>query len=273
MSETPAQPVIAKPAATTMMLRDSPTGIEVFMVVRHENIEFMGGQMVFPGGKVESQDEDAALRPHCRGVSGLDGTAFGLRVAAIRETFEESGLILAYERGEDRFLTHERLQELATRYAKSLHAGTITLRAIIEREKIDLATDQVVPYAHWVTPAHRAKRFDTHFFLAPAPDAHALAVHDGHELVDSEWMTCEAAFDSVRQGRRLVPYPTQANLARLNRSRSVAEAIAAARRSPIVTVRPYLENGVRKLPEGTGYDHVEIMPPKKDAAVAPPSGR
>jgi 8-oxo-dGTP pyrophosphatase MutT (NUDIX family) len=281
MSQSPAQPegqkpeapkpVTPRPAATTLMLRDSPRGIEAFMVVRHDNMDFMGGQMVFPGGKVEFHDEDPELRPYCRGASGLDDTAFGLRVAAIRETFEESGLLLAYGRGEDHFLPHERLEQLAARYAKKVHAGEATLREIVERENIDLATDQVVPYAHWITPAHRAKRFDVHFFLAPAPDAHAVAVHDGHESVDSEWMTCDVAFDAVRQGRRMVPFPTQANLARLNKSKTVAEALAAARATKITTVQPYFVDGVRRLPEGCGYDHVEILPPKKDAAPGAPS--
>jgi len=70
-----------------------------------------------------------------------------------------------------------------------------------------------------------------------------------------------------------VPFPTQANLARLNKSKTVAEAIALAHRTPIVTVQPYFENGVRRLPEGSGYDHVEIFPPKKDASAAPSPGR
>jgi 8-oxo-dGTP pyrophosphatase MutT (NUDIX family) len=273
MSQTPAQPeapkpVTPRPAATTLLLRDSPKGIEAFMMVRHDNMDFMGGQMVFPGGKVEFHDEDPELRAYCRGASALDDTSFGMRVAAIRETFEESGLLLAYARGEHRFLPHQRLAELATHYAKKVGSGEATLREIVERENIDLATDQVVPFAHWITPAHRAKRFDVHFFLAPAPDAHALAVHDGQESVDSEWMTCDAAFDAVRQGRRMVPFPTQANLARLNKSKTVAEALASAIATPITTVQPYFVDGARKLPEGCGYDHVEILPPKKDAAAA-----
>jgi len=267
-----AKPVTPRPAATMLMLRDSPGGIEVFMVVRHDAMDFMGGQMVFPGGKVEFHDEDPTLRPYCRGASELDDTAFGLRVAAIRETFEESGLLLAYPRGEHHFLPEDRLVNLARHYARKVDTGLTTLRDIVERENLDLATDQIVPFAHWITPAHRAKRFDVHFFLAPAPDAHLVAVHDGHEAVDSEWITRAAAFDAIRQGRRIIPFPTQANLARLDKLKTVAEAITAARGTPIVTVQPYLENGIRKLPEGCGYDHVEILPPKAPAAAPPSRG-
>src|SRR3569623_418678 len=85
-----------KPAATIMLLRDGRQGLEVFMVLRHQQIDFAGGALVFPGGKVHSADHDPELHAHCRGLTGLIAEQAALRGAAIRETFEECGLLLAY---------------------------------------------------------------------------------------------------------------------------------------------------------------------------------
>jgi len=261
MADTPATP---RPAATMILARDGANGIETFMVVRNKGMDFLGGAMVFPGGKLEDSDRDPALRPHCRGDAEWDDLWLGLRVACIRETFEESGVLLARPRGGEDFLTDARMHELEPKYCKALHAGDVSMLEMVQAEDIELATDALVYFAHWVTPEIRPKRFDTHFFLAPAPPGH-VASHDGLESTDSEWADIDNVFDSIRSGRRQVMYPTQCNLAALNRSPTVAEALAAARDSEVVRVLPKYIDGERYIPAAAGIGHVEVVGPKKPA--------
>jgi 8-oxo-dGTP pyrophosphatase MutT (NUDIX family) len=158
-SQTP-QPVTPRLAATLLLLRDGGDGLEVLMVSRHEEAGFAAGALVFPGGKVDPVD--AALAACCPPAPDLDETALVLRIAAIRETFEECGILLA--RGNGALLTAELLAALLTRHGNA-DAG---FAALVAAAGLELATDHLVPYAHWITPVDRPKRFDTHFFLAPA---------------------------------------------------------------------------------------------------------
>jgi 8-oxo-dGTP pyrophosphatase MutT (NUDIX family) len=221
-----------------MMLRDGPQGLEVFMVVRHHQIDFASGALVFPGGKADPQDFDADLIPHLDGAA-TDADMRAIQVSAIREAFEECGILLAREEGQDGIIDARRLLELEP-YRISLHNGSASLKAFVEAERLRLACDQLVHFAHWVTPDMMPKRFDTHFFLAAAPRDH-LAVHDGHESVDSVWIRPADAIAQAERGERTIIFPTLRNIEKLGQNATVADAIAGARQSKVVRVLPWTE--------------------------------
>jgi 8-oxo-dGTP pyrophosphatase MutT (NUDIX family) len=248
MSADQTPPVTPRPAATLLLLRDGAVGLEVLMTARHEEAGFAAGALVFPGGKVDPLD--AALTRFCPSIPALDEAALVLRIAAIRETFEECGILLA--RGGGALLTAELLAGLLDRHRPS-DAG---FAALVAAAALELATDHLVPYAHWITPVDRPKRFDTHFFLAPA--AHdQIAIHDGREAVDAVWMTPQAVLGGADAGRIKLVFATRMNLVKLARSATVAAALAAARDAPIVTVTPIIEKTdggpFIHIPEAAGY--------------------
>jgi hypothetical protein len=132
---------------------------------------------------------------------------------------------------------------------------------MVREERLRLACDRLVHYAHWITPVFMPKRFDTHFFLAEAP-ADQLAVHDGHESVDSVWTSVDRALEAEAKGERTIIFPTLVNLRKLGRSRTPGEAIAAARSKPVVTVLPHIEKDeegvpMLTLPREADYDIVQ----------------
>lgn len=234
MSNTPATPV---PAATIVMLRERET-LEMFMVVRHHQIDFASGALVFPGGKADPQDYDAGLLDHLDGASA-DADMRAMQVAAIRESFEESGVLLARPEGSNKLVDAQRLRAL-TPYQVRLHAGELTITEFVQQEKLRLACDTLHHFAHWVTPPMMPKRFDTHFFLAAAPEDH-LAVHDGSENVDSTWINAGHAVEEARAGKRTVIFPTMRNLERLAAYTSIEQAFDDAARTPIVPILPWTE--------------------------------
>jgi 8-oxo-dGTP pyrophosphatase MutT (NUDIX family) len=248
-------PPEAKPSATILLVRDGAHGLEVFMVQRHHQIDFATGAMVFPGGKVDDADADPALAARCDGA--VSGELRPIHVAAIRETFEECGVLLARPAGSRALVPGPRLLEIEKRHRAELNAGTRTLREVVEREDLRLANDLLVHFAHWVTPVFMPKRFDTHFYLVAAPPDQ-LAVHDGGESVDSVWTRPADAEAERAAGRRTIIFPTLMQVRKLGRSRSVADAIAAATAAPVVRVLPQVEErGGEKMlviPVEAGYD-------------------
>ena len=252
----------ARPAATIMLLRDGPGGIEVFMVVRHHAIAFAAGALVFPGGRVEESDHElaAAAGPN---PDGLDTEAMAFRIAAIRETFEECGVLLARPQGSNRLIDGGTLKRLEDQHRAALNAGSIGFDSVLGSEGLEPAPDLLVHFAHWITPSHQPKRYDTHFFLAEAPPEH-LAVHDGGEAVDSLWITPAKALADTEAGIFKLVFATAKNLEKLGRSATVAEAMAAARAATVVTVQPKgtkLEGTKRlmRIPEEAGYGGSEFI--------------
>jgi 8-oxo-dGTP pyrophosphatase MutT (NUDIX family) len=244
-----------------LLVRDVQGPLEIFLVQRHHQIDFASSALVFPGGKVDAADHEPALRGRCAGTDGLDPTALALRVAAVRETFEESGVLLARPRGAPSLLSASRASGIEARFRADLLAGDVGIGEIAEREDLVLACDTLVPFAHWITPAFMPKRFDTHFFLVAAPPDQAAA-HDGAESVDSRWIEPARAVEEAQAKRLAIIFPTLRNLVKLARSRSVAEALERARREPVVTVLPTVGRGpggepVIRIPAAAGYDLVE----------------
>jgi 8-oxo-dGTP pyrophosphatase MutT (NUDIX family) len=231
-----------------MLLRDGPSGLEVFMVVRHHQIDFASGALVFPGGRMEEDDTALALSTtHCLHPDGLDVAARSFRVAAIRESFEECGILLARPAGTTELISADRL--------RGIDRG-VPFAEILRRESLVLAIDLLVPFAHWITPPFMPKRFDTHFFIALAPDDQVM-VHDGREAVDSIWISPRDALEDGKRGRFTIVFATERNLWKLARSADTPSAIAAAKADAIVTVMPEritTERGQSlKIPAAAGY--------------------
>lgn len=257
MSRPPA-PTLA--SSTVLLLRDDRGPFEVFMVQRHHQIDFASSALVFPGGKVDAADRDPALRARCTGAEALDDDTFAIQVSAVRETFEECGVLLARACGDERLMPESEVRPLETRYRADLVAGRVTLREIAEAHDLALALDVLVPFAHWITPEFMPKRFDTWFYLVPAP-RDQVAAHDGEESVDSVWIAPDAAIADAKAGLRTIIFPTLRNVIKLGRAKSVAEAIANARSKPVVTVLPTVGKGpngpVIRIPADADYDLTE----------------
>ena len=253
MSDSPAAvPVV--PAATILIVRDAPAGLEVFMVKRHHEIDFAAGALVFPGGKAAKGDFDDAIGDHARGLADATGGLRALAACAIREAFEESGILFAYD-DTGAVVGGARLARLAP-WRERLERGDNALVDMLRAEKLTLACDRLVHYAHWVTPTSMPKRFDTHFFLAAVPDGQ-VAGHDGRESVDSTWIRPDDAISDPT--RFTVVFPTRLNLMKLAKSATIATALAEAAKAPPVTVEPWVESlpdgrRVVRIREDAGYD-------------------
>ena len=228
------------PSATIIIGRESSEGFQIFMVVRHHQIDFASGALVFPGGKTNPGDHDPDIRQYCNGAEKLSGQELATRVAAIRETYEESGILLARQKGDEGIVPGNRLPELAKNREK-LTSGSINMLDFLKAESLGLAIDQLTLFAHWITPEMMPKRFDTFFYLAKAPEDH-LAVHDGLESVDSLWISPRQALAENEAGKRTIIFPTRMNIEKLGRSSTLSDAITKAKNSPVVSVQPWVEN-------------------------------
>jgi 8-oxo-dGTP pyrophosphatase MutT (NUDIX family) len=245
------------PAATLILLRDT-TGSrpEILMLERGAQLSFVGGAMVFPGGKV---DEDDALIAADQGllIAGpaldpLDATA---RVAAIRETIEEVGLAPAVEG-----LVHS---AMITLIRKRL-ADQETFRGILNDLGLRLDLHQLHPFARWLPQLRMTRVFDTRFYLAKAPD-HDDAVVDGSESSSCRWDTVAGHIALAATGARKIIFPTQCNLERVGQAASFDEAVAFAKRYPMDVVSPWLEerDNVQWLhiPDHLGYPNTSARMP------------
>jgi 8-oxo-dGTP pyrophosphatase MutT (NUDIX family) len=232
--------VAARPASTVVLLRPAHP-FDVFLVRRSDSIAFMGGAHVFPGGRVDAADHiediDAVSDGMTAAVARMPdvsaGVAVACHVAALRELFEEAGVLLA------RPLAETAAARLAD-YRRDLLAGTVTFPDIIRRERLRLALDELAYFAHWVTPEIETRRFDTRFFLARAPEGQT-PVHDDGETSHSEWLAPLAAIERCRDGGISLPPPTWTTLSMLAKFDSIDAAFGWARRKAIPRVQPRFE--------------------------------
>jgi 8-oxo-dGTP pyrophosphatase MutT (NUDIX family) len=252
--------VAPRPAATVLLLRDGPGGIEVLMVTRNVASDFASGALVFPGGRVDPADADPALLRRCRAVPGLDASALAFRVAGIRETYEEAHILLARPRGEDRLVDAAALEAIETRLCAALGRDPL-FADLVAGDALELATDLLVPFAHWITPIGPPKRFDTHFLAVAAP-VDQIAAHDGREAVETIWISTETALAEADARRVTLVFATRMNLVKLGRSKTVAAALDAARAETIVTVCPELvqsaDGPLIRIPLAAGYGVAEV---------------
>src|SRR6201996_199663 len=229
----------ARAASTILLLRDGvPDGIEVFMMVRHREIEFSSGALVFPGGSVDAADREMIAGPELySGGEGCDAAALSFRIAAIRETFEESGILLARPRGSNELVEAKQASHIEAGHRAALAERKTTFLDVLVHSGMVLALDELVPYAHWITPEGMPKRFDTWFFLAVAPPER-LGAHDGRESTESLWLSPREAVAGGASGRFKLPFPTTRNLIKLGKQPNVREALDDAKAKPVVTVMP-----------------------------------
>ena len=237
-------------AATVVMLRDAPTGLEVFLMKRHALSDVLGGAYVFPGGKVDALDAELDMVAHLdqplqalhAGLNEADiseRTAGGLYVAALREAFEESGVLMAQDaanQGVD-----------CSRAAALLREGH-GFNTVLAQMALRLQTRSLVPWTRWITPTSpsvMSKRFDTRFFVSAVP-AGQVAVHDNHETTESIWLSPRTALQQYWAGQITLAPPQIMSLAHLARHASVDSVMAQARSRlpPVILPEPFdLEEG------------------------------
>ncbi len=209
------------------------------MVVRHHQIDFASGALVFPGGKVDRQDTDHRVLSRLAPYPDSSPKQSELRVAAIREAFEESGILLARRRGGAALVTDGQLGELDV-WRQALNAQTATLGELLEQGDLQMACDDLAHFSHWITPDMMPKRFDTHFYLARVP-ADQIAGHDGHENIDSVWIRPQQVIEDAASKKRTVIFPTLSNVVRLAQYDSVSQAFAATQTSTVRPITPWIE--------------------------------
>ena len=246
----PLRPPLGAPraAATLVVVRDAAVGIEVLLLRRAERGDLNSGAWVFPGGMVEVGDRD--VHAWCAGVDaaaasqrlGLPGGGLDYYVAAVRECFEEAGLLFALDA--DGAMLSERADAASAELAAwrgPLHRGERRLADLCAQHGLRLAMDRLVYFSHWLTPPGRPKRFDTRFFIAEAP-ATQVATHDDTEMVEQQWMR---PADALAQAAALkLMTPTLKTIEALARFDSVAALMAWARvPREIALVMPHIGIG------------------------------
>lgn len=230
------------PAATLVLMRERSAGPpELLMMERTGHMAFAAGALVFPGGRIDAEDEVAAAA-----FPELDDAA--ARIAAVRETIEETGIAPALAPAPD------------AAAAAVLRAGIERgepFPGLLERHGLTLDLDALTPFARWCPNFRETRRFDTLFFLGEAPPRAAAPTVSEHEAVQAFWATAAEVLAELEAERAHAIFPTRRNLERLARFGSIAEARADAARHPVKRVTPWVEErGGRPhvcIPEGIGY--------------------
>lgn len=257
-----APPII--PAATILLCNDRPEGIETFMVVRHHQIDFASGALVFPGGKVAPEDGSPEIEALCDGLDTVPEGHRPFMVAAIREAFEESGVLFARHEGSAELILPEALDPLE-HYRDPLAKGEQSLLGFLKTENLRLALDKLHHYAHWITPVNMPKRFDTHFYIADAPERQ-IAQHDGSESVDSVWITAQQLLREADEGKWTVIFPTRCNLELLASQPTIEEMKNWCQRHGVTSILPTFEKRGEdmflQIAENSGYPTtcVQVQP-------------
>jgi 8-oxo-dGTP pyrophosphatase MutT (NUDIX family) len=232
--------VPVRDAATVMLVRDTSDGLEVFMLRRTLAAVFASGLYVFPGGAVDDADRHHEVEGLCIGRSDRDASAAlgvasgGLAywVAAIRECFEEAGVLLARD-GDGavvRFDDHDTAARFSS-HRHAVHQGSTRLVELCAAEGLRLDVGGIHYVSHWITPVGEPRRFDTRFFVAAAP-AGQEPLHDDHETIESRWVSPSAALEAYERGELAMIAPTLANLAFLAPHPTAPAALAAAASLP-----------------------------------------
>lgn len=238
MQKDPSHP---RPAATIILARDSAHGIEVFMMKRTTAVTFAKGMHVFPGGGVDSSDHSADMHALCVGVNdarasaelGVDNGGLAYWIAAIRECFEEAGLLIGYRNASSRIsLDASDAQKLAA-LRLELAENNLSFAQLLSREQLLAATDQLIYYSHWITTPGRPRRYDTRFFIAPAP-AEQIAMHDNSETVAHLWVRPGEALELFKRGELDLMFPTIKTLESLMQFGRVEDLLNHARAKPQV---------------------------------------
>ena len=246
----PGPEVTPLPAATVTLVRDAPRGVEVLMLQRSLSLAFMPGVHVFPGGALDASDHLPALHARCVGLDdaaasrtlGIERGGLAYWIAAIREAFEEAGILLAYDARGD-FVT---LQP---------DKGHGDFAKLVQEQGLRLAVDRLRYFGHWITPVGLPRRYDTRFFLAIAPGNQDVR-HDNHEAIAHAWVRPREALELCANETINMRLPTIKTLERFAACSTAAELLAEINSAP--EVRALLprttRNGRSVLPGEPGYD-------------------
>ena len=259
-------------AATVVMLRDVPLGLEVFLMQRHGKSDVLGGAYVFPGGKVDAADTELDMAAHLdqdlhtlhTSLSETDIdplTAAGLYVAAMREVFEESGVLFVHADSVGGV-------DVVDDFAANLQVGC-SFNAALTRTALRLQTRHLVPWSRWITPTSPSlmnKRFDTRFFVASVPSGQ-VARHDDFETTESVWLRPRAALEQYWDGQIELAPPQIMSLVHLTHYADVASVLDAARRAGprLIQPEPFEHEGIRVI----CYPGDEQHPVKERAMPGP----
>lgn len=238
-----------RPAATVLMLRDAPQGLEVLLIKRHAQSEVLGGAYVFPGGKVDAADAQALVlslldqpaqtlqeRLCESGISAAQAAA--IFIAATREVFEESGILFA-----------QNVSVQQTAQAQALLRAGHGFEALLSSAGLRLSVSALLPWSRWITPKTPSvmnKRFDTRFFVAALP-LQQTAQHDEHEATDSVWLRPSTALDRYWANQIALAPPQIMSLVHLldfDSVRSVLQA-ACAQPPPLIEPESFEQDGTR----------------------------
>lgn len=255
-------PVTPLPAATVTLVRDSPRGLEVLMLQRSHSLRFMPGAHVFPGGGLDPADGSPEMYARCSGPEddeasrtlGIESGGLAYWVAAIREAFEESGILLAYDRGGKIVDVHDDEGKFDA-HRHSLHKRHGDFGNILRAESLRLATDRLTYFGHWITPVTVPRRYDTRFFLALAPEGQE-ARHDEHETIAHAWMRPQDALEPKMRETLLLRFPTIKTLEQFAQCDTTASLVRELKGKRVV--RPLLPrmtvDGRTLLPGEPGYE-------------------
>ena len=243
-----------RPAASIVLIRDGANGIEAFMIERHQVPgHAFSGYLVFPGGKVDAEDHAPLAGSAPRPAAAWPDPGFW--VAAVRETFEEAGILLARSAAGGPIVGGDVAARL-TATARAAGSPRPDFADMLKREHLVPALDTLVHYGHWITPTWAPRRFDTHFFLVAAPPDQHVAL-DAEESAHGSWMRPRDVIAETDAGKHALVAVTRFSLELLDTWGTVDEALAAARRRKIVTVQPQREKvdggWLLRIPEEAGY--------------------
>ena len=246
------------PASTVLLLRDAPS-FEVLMVQRHADIGFAGGALVFPGGRIDDADAAPEWADLSAAWDQIPEEERAPRVAAIREAFEETGILLA--RNKDGQYPDAAFQDRTDSQRKPIEEDAALFLPFIQSEGLTLALDELVLFAKWQPPKSAGhRRYHTWFYAARAPERQS-AREDGNEATEAIWTTTHAALAARDSGERKMIFPTSRNVELLGVSDSVYEAISFAHERRIETIEPEVEKrdegAFLTIPTDMGYPITE----------------
>ena len=238
----PSEPAVAQPAATIVLLRDADA-MEVLLLKRHRSSGFVPGAYVFPGGRTDAADADPALLERALNFRAANVPMY-YWFAAVREVFEETGVLLARRESDwvDDAASSSEMQQLRV----SLLEESITLKQALRQYDCRIDFEDVVYFAHWITPEAEPRRYDTRFFLARLPE-HREVKFDPREMTDALWLSPAEALDRFAAGKLPMVFPTVRTLEQLVPFNTTTEALHAFRTRDVEPVMPRLvrtESGV-----------------------------
>ena len=265
MTRAPAEP---KQAATVLLLRNGQRGLEVYLLRRTKGMPFAGGMTAYPGGGVDPRDGDTEIAwagpapDRWAAAFGCDErTARELVCAAVRETFEEAGVLLAG--ADDGSVVPDVSGDEWEEQRQALLSRELSLAELLAGRGLVLRSDLLRPFAHWITPPVEPRRYDTKFFAAALPVGQE-ARHVSGEADEADWLSPAAALAELAAGERPMLPPTSHTLGQLEAFPDVAAALAGSPPEPLHPISPTFEETVdgkwAVLPDGTRIRLVVPLP-------------